>query len=205
MQWLLRVAGAGALALLSLQATAQADDASVLRLAALVTQALPVDMGLQRSLGRDPRWPLMDRSDKVQPAELQCLRARLAPEEFRKMRLEQSRQFTRQHPDKVPDSLRVLQQGGAEVLAAMLVVTIRPGQDAAAVAADITKRFTREQLEASAELLRDARHKQLREVMGIPDDFTRNRQGNEPLLSMIARSLLVAAMDQCKVPLAVIQ
>ena len=195
-----------ALACACLHAGAQAEDPPVLRLAALVMQALPVDTSLQRSLNRDPRWPLMDNAGRVQPAELQCIRERMAPDVYRKARLEQARAFASRRPEKMAESLRVLEDGAAEMFA-LLVAASRPQGQQGADLSTLGKDFSRAQVAALAELLADARHKELRGLMGIPENFGRERAStpNRPPMQEAAYALLVAALDHCKVPVTAIQ
>jgi hypothetical protein len=194
------LAAAAVLAWVSPHASAQADDPAVLRLAALVTQALPVDKGLQRSLERDPRWPLMDRADKVQPADLQCIRARLAPDVYRSNRLEQARRFAAGKPEQLTDALRVLEQGAAEVLAVSIASNAQPGAEPA-------RRFSPAQATAFGEFMNSEAHRDLRDLMGVPEKAARERPSatQRPVMQAIAYSMLVAATTHCKVPLTAIQ
>lgn len=204
--WLLAAGFAAAPA----QAQPQTDE--VTRLTDLVVQTMPVGDLFQGFIDRDPRWPLNERVDRVPPHQLACLRQRLSAAGYRERQAEATAGFARRHPERVAPSIRILEEGAAEMFAAAITAGAEQSRTGRkADFNDIAGRFRPAQMAAMVELTSDERHRALRELIGIDDalgiehspEQNSARGRNKGML--LGMKLMFSAMEHCKVPLAAVQ
>lgn len=194
------------------QPQSQSQPEEVARLADLVVQAMPVGDLFQGFIDRDARWPLNEKVDRVPPEQLACLRQRLSSAGYRERQAAAVAGFARQHPDRVAPSIRVLEEGAAEMFAAAITAGAEQSRTGRkADFNDIAGRFRPTQMAAMVELTSDERHRALRELIGIDDalgiehspEQNRSRGRNKGML--LGMKLMFSAMEHCKVPLTAVQ
>lgn len=182
------------------------------RLSELVVRAMPIGDIFQSFIDADERWPLNERASRLEPAQLGCVRQRLSTAGFREQRHTEALAFAKRHPELIGPSVRVLEEGGADLFSALVragAEQSRTGRkvDFNRVAAD----FRPTQLAAFVELTSDEKHRALRELIGIDDavsiqhspDQNKERGRNKGMVMGV--KLMLGAMEHCKVPLTAIQ
>lgn len=199
-------------AVLALPAHAQTGQEPADRLAPLVVKAMPVGELFQTYIDSDASWPLGDKVSRVSSGQLQCLRHRLSSAGYREHRRDEVLAFTRRHPDKVAESIRVLDSGAADMFGASIQMGAEQGRTGKkGDFNELAKRFSPAQLAAFVELVGDEKHRALRELIGIDDALALDRPGEENQARgrnkgmMIGMKLMLAAMEHCKVPVAALQ
>lgn len=184
--------------------------AQVDRLAQLFVQAMPVDWVVDRILAQEPQWPLQGFAGKYTREQLACTRTELGPDKVTVTQREDARAFARRHPERVAESIEVLEGGAAEVMnklmregagQALTGKRMKPNAALANVPVARLRRFV--------ELSESSRHAELRKAMRLDgmvdapsgqDTYTRGRQ--------VGRSLLIvpmlAAVERCGLSLALL-
>jgi hypothetical protein len=182
------------------------------KLTSLVVKAFPIGSMFQDFIDRDPTWPLLAKVAKAEPGQLECLRERLSNEGFRAVKLAEARAFVAANSQVVSESIQVLEQGGAELMAS----AFRAGVDAKATGrapnyADIATKLTPLQLIAVVELMGEEKFRPLRNLIGIADSVklgapgAENESRGKDRGAMMAMKLMLGAMHHCKVPLSITQ
>lgn len=209
----LRIHAAAVLAALAFAAPVQAQPADAVdRLTPLVVKSMPIGDVFQPFIERDPNWPLAEKASRVSPTQLQCLRQRLSPAGYAEQRRTDVQAFVKRYPEKVSDSLRVLEDGAAEMFGAS--VALGAEQSRTGKKSDfneLAKRFTPAQLAAFVELVGDDKHRALRELIGIDDTVALEKSTEENQSrgrnkgQMIGVKLMLGAMSHCQVSLGALQ
>lgn len=196
----------------TLPAHGQTAQESAERLAPLVVKAMPVGDLFQSYIDRDANWPLGEKVSRVSSDQLQCLRHRLSSAGYREHRRDEVLVFARRYPDKVSESIRVLDSGAADMFGASIQMGAEQGRTGKkGDFNELAKRFSPAQLAAFVELVGDDKHRALRELIGIDDALALDRPGEENQARgrnkgmMIGMKLMLAAMEHCKVPVAALQ
>ena len=182
-----------------------ASAAQVDRLGALFTQAVPVGWIVERVAARDAAWPFQQHPGRFTPAQLACTRGELTPDKVAVTQKADAREFARRYPDRVEESIRVLDGGAAEAIGTLMragVVGSMSGQRADA--GQMVGQMTAAQLRNFAELTESSQYAELRQAMRLDGLSGRNtpresrEQGHRIGQSLLVGPLL-AAMERCQI------
>ncbi|QTD46430.1 hypothetical protein [Ottowia testudinis] len=179
--------------------------ARVDRLAALFMQALPVGWIVERIAAQDPTWPFQQQAKRFTPAQLACTRGEMTPGKVAVTQYKDAREFARRHPDRVEESIRLLEGGAADVIG----VLIRAGAvervaGPPANPRELMGKMSAAQLRGFSEFIQDAQHADLRRAMRLEgiasatNDQQARQRGHSIGQSLIVGPLLTA-MERCGV------
>ena len=179
----------------------------------LVVQTIPMGQVMQRFIDQNPNWPLNDKVGNATPEELKCLRARLGPSGYAAMRSEQVKDFAKRYPDRVADSIAVLEQGAAAFSEATFLEGINSTvQGGKADASAVLGKFSARQYSAYVDFIGNEKHRQLRDLMGIGETLVPrgrttedDKQRQENAGRMMSTRVMLDAMDYCSVSLKVLR
>lgn len=193
------------------QQPSAANEAQVQRLGQLFEQTLPVRGMVSQLLQTEPRWPFQ-HSDKIQPAELACVRAELAPEKVTVQQREDARRYAKAHPERLAQDIELLESGAASAMHALMMSGAKAGGSQSAAgrskASKVMKSLSAQQKQALLQLLFNPDYADLRKAMRIdfiPEAmFNRTdayRQGSKVGAGLMLPPLL-QAMQKCRVSAA---
>ena len=179
--------------------------AQVDRLGALFVQSVPVGWMVDRVAARDSQWPFQKYPGRYTPAQLACTRGELTADKVSATQLTDARAFARRHPDRVDESIQVLESGATQAMGLLM----RAGMGEAIAgrkldAGSIMRTLSAGQLRAFAELTEGTQHAELRQAMRIDELASGgNRAESHQRGARLGQSLLVGpmltAMERCKV------
>jgi hypothetical protein len=181
---------------------AQADVPDAVQLTALVVQAVPIGPMLAASLDKDPNWPVGEKASKVSAEQLQCLRQRLSPEGYQASRAQAVDEFIERHPGQVQDAIDVLEQGGADVMAAIFT---HKQDNRNASLSDLTQIFTPAQIGQYASLTQGDPYQPLRQLLVGDSRPLVDRRAGANAGEIFGQQLIRNAIDNCHVPLSALQ
>jgi len=173
------------------------------RLTSLVVRAVPIGPMLQASLDKNPDWPVGAKaSARMSASKLHCLRQRLSPEGYLESRAEAVNQFIQRYPDQVQDAIDVLDQGGADVMAATFKVE---QANRNSTLGDIAKNFTPVQIGKYNDLTQNDQYQSLRQLLIGDSRPLAGKRAGADAGEMFGRQLMRNAMNYCYVPMSVLQ
>lgn len=187
--------------------TAPADEAHVDRMTDSMVQLLPLGQVFEMFASQDPSWPMQARPDAVTPEQLSCLRTELSQEGFRRAKRRQVAEYAAAHPERMPDEVRLLEEGAAEVLGRLVNAGVNDMATGQAPDVDaVIKGATEQQMVAATRFVEDPALAPLRELSGIGEVFntdlppSEQAAAGERLGANVARQFMLAATRTCQVP-----
>lgn len=199
------------------QQPSSASEAQAQRLGALFEQTLPVKDIVSRILQTEPKWPFQQRSNKIRPAELACVRAEMAPEKIAVQQHEDARRYAKAHPERLAQDIQLLESGAASAMNALIMDGINePGNRSSSTserrkANAVMKKLSAQQKQAMLQLLFNPDYSDLRKAMRIdfiPEAmFNRAdayRQGARVGAGLLLPPLMLA-MQKCQVTIEVLE
>jgi len=201
---------AGSMGFCAIPANAQVNETETLT--KLVVQTIPMGRVMQVFMDRNPNWPLNEKVGNASAQDLKCLRARLGPEGYAAMRGEQVKEFAKRYPDRVADSIAVLEQGAAAFGEATFMDGVNNSlQGKSSDASAVLAKFTARQYSSYLDFIGNEKHRQLRDMMGIGEALVPgartedDKQRQQNAGRMMSTRVMLDAMDYCSVPLTVLK
>jgi hypothetical protein len=182
------------------------DQAKVEQLTDLVVRTLPLGKISQRELDADPKYPLQKKSDRVTSEQLQCLRSKFSVENYRAMKRQEVIDFMRRYPGEVDESVRVLNDGVAELFfLGYQDVLNEKRSEVQRDSKEIMNQFTPAQKSMMGVVMSDAKYRHLRELIGFGGDSLFNREQVSKGIAISVGRWMLRALNECNVPRAVLQ
>lgn len=185
---------------------AQPDARQVERLTAALVQIMPFGAVLDEAAAQDPTWPLQEKADGVDAAQLACMRRELSSPGFRRSRASEAAAYVEAHPSRLEDDIKTLMQA-APVFAGMVEGVIAEEKGGKEFdPAEAVKSVTHDQLLAFSLLMADPKYAPLRELSGIGDAYHPGRTAEENYKAGVGigtalfAKLMIGAMKTCDVP-----
>ncbi len=182
-----------------------ASPAQVERLGALFAQAMPIGWMVERVAARDAAWPFQQHAGKYTPAQLACTRAELTSEKVVVTQHADAREFARSHPDRVDESIRVLENGAADALGSLMRAGVNEGMTGQKSDLNsVMGKMTAAQLRGFVDLTEGSQYADLRRAMrldGLTSSGTRaeSRQRGYRIGQSLMIGPLLTAMERCGV------
>lgn len=182
-----------------------ASPAQVDRLGALFAQAMPFGWMVERIAARDAKWPFQQHAGKYTPAQLACTRAELTSEKVVVTQHADAREFARSHPDRVDESIRVLENGAADALGSLMRAGVNEGMTGhKSELSSVMGKMTAAQLRGFVDLTEGSQYAELRRAMrldGLTSSGTRteSRQRGYRIGQALLIGPLLTAMERCGV------
>lgn len=205
--WLVAVALVGGLAGCAGVGVANAPSpARVERLGALFVQAVPVGWMAERVAQRDALWPFQRHAGKFTPAQLACTRGELTAEKMSVTQLADAREFARRNPDRVEESIQLLEAGAAEATGVLMRAGVREATGGPPIdAPSLMREMTAAQLRAFVSLTSSSKYAELRKAMnldGIADagSAQESRHRGYRLGQSLMMAPLLTALEHCRIP-----
>jgi hypothetical protein len=144
-----------------------------------------------------------NRATDISSAQLQCLRQRLSAAGYQASRSVEVERFVNNSPELVPDAIEVLEQGGADIMAATFFKVRQTGASTEVV--DLQREFTSAQIAKFNSLTTGDAYRSLRKLLIGNDHPLVDRVVVSDVAATFGRQLIRNAMDYCRVPLSVVQ
>lgn len=199
------------------QQPSSASEAQAQRLGALFEQTLPVKDIVSRILQTEPKWPFQQRSNKIRPAELACVRAEMAPEKITVQQHENARRYAKAHPERLAQDIQLLESGAASAMNALIMDGVNEPSNRSSSTSErrkanaVMKNLSAQQKQAMLQLLFNPDYSDLRKAMRIdfiPEAmFNRAdayRQGARVGAGLLLPPLMLA-MQKCQVTIDVLE
>ncbi|TXK27856.1 hypothetical protein FVQ98_11110 [Ottowia sp. GY511] len=179
--------------------------ARVDRLAALFVQAVPVGWMVDRVAARDTQWPFQKYPGRYTPTQLACTRGELTADKVSATQHADARAFARRYPDRVEESIQVLESGAAEAMGLLMRAGMGEAISGRKVdAGSVMRSLSAGQLRAFNELGEGTQHTELRQAMRIDELASGGSRAQTHQRGVrLGQSLLVgpmlSAMERCQV------
>ena len=201
-----RFAAAMAVAALATGCAHQAtvSPAQVDRLGALFTQTVPIAWMVERIAEREAAWPFQEHAGKFTAAQLACTRGQLTADKIVVTQQADARDFARRHPDRVADSIKLLEDGAAEALGdAMRAGAVQGMTGRRADTRTTLGKLSSAQLRGFMELTQGSQYTELRRALRLDGlSSTESRAQSRSRGYQIGQALLIgpllAAMEHCR-------
>ena len=175
------------------------------RLAALFTESVPIGWMVERIAARDPQWPYQKYPGKFTPTQLACTRGELTADKVAATQRDDARAFARRYPERVEESIQVLEAGGAAAM--NLLMRAGVGEEMSGRRADpraLMGQLSAGQLRAFTELAEGSPHAELRQALRIDGMAGANsRQESRQRGFKVGQDLMIGplltAMERCRI------
>ena len=180
--------------------------ARIERLGALFVQAVPVGWMVERVAERDAQWPFQQHAGKFTPAQLACTRGELTADKASATQLADAREFARRHPDRVEESIQLLESGAAEATGVLMRAGVREATGGAPTdPRSVMREMSAAQLRSFVSLTEASQHAELRQAMrldGIAGAGSRqaSRQQGYRVGQSLMMGPLLTALERCRIP-----
>ena len=187
-----------------------ADPARVQRLGALFVQTMPIGWIAERVAQLDPQWPMQQHAGKFTPAQLACTRGELTADKVDATVIGNAQAFARRYPDRVEESIQLLEAGAAETTGMLMRAGVREGTGGAKVdASRLMAELTAAQLRSFVTLTENPQYAELRQALrldGITSASSRqeSRQRGFRLGQSLMAAPLLSAFERCNISPAAI-
>ena len=181
------------------------DQAKVERFTDLVVRTLPLGELSQRELDADPKYPLQGKSDRVTLEQLQCLRSKFSAKSYREMKRQEVIGFMRRYPGEVDESVRVLNDGVAEIFSLGYQDVLNEKRSGVQRdSEEVMSQFTPAQKSMMTAVVSDAKYRNLRELIGFGGNSLFDREQSSRGMTISVGRWMLRAVDACKIPRAVL-
>lgn len=204
-RWGLTMALVGGLAGCAQMGGGAAAPARVERLMGLFEQTVPIGWMVERVAARDPQWPLQQHPGKFTPTQLACTRSELTANKVAATQREDARVFARRYPERVEESIQVLEGGGTAAVSLLMRAGIDQGLSGQrADARALMSTLSAGQLRAFTELAEGHAYAELRQALRI-DGMTgagshqTSRQRGFKVGQDLMIGPMLTAMERCRI------